>query len=82
MVRTQIQLTEEQSRRIKSAAKRKRVSQAELIRRCVDKMLPLEEAQDNSEVRARAIAAAGKIRSGTGDLAARHNEYLNEAFGD
>ena len=81
MVRTQVQLTEEQARRIKAVARRKRVSQAELIRRCVDRMLPLEEAADDAEIRRRAIAAAGKVRSGTGDLAAKHDDYLLEAFG-
>jgi len=45
-------------------------------------MLPLEEAQDEAEVRARAIAAAGKVKSGTGDMAARHHDYLAEAFGN
>lgn len=81
MVRTQVQLTEEQARRIRAAARRKHVSQAELIRRCVDRMLPLEESVDDTEVRKRAISAAGKVRSGSGDLAARHDDYLAEAFG-
>lgn len=81
MVRTQIQLTEEQAHRLKAVAKRKRVSQAELIRRYVDRMLPLEEDRSDEEIRRRAIAAAGRISSGTGDLAARHNEYLAEIYG-
>jgi len=80
MVRTQIQLTEEQAQRLKAVARKKRVSQAELIRRFVDKMLPLEETRSDEEIRRRAIAVAGKLRSGNGDLAARHNEYLSEAF--
>ena len=80
MVRTQIQLTEEQARRIKAVAARNSVSQAEVIRRLVDRMLPLEEARDSAEMKKRAIAAAGKVRSGTGDLAAKHDEYLAEAF--
>jgi hypothetical protein len=80
MVRTQIQLTEEQAQRLKAAARRKCVSQAELIRRYVDKMLPLDETRSDEEIRRRAIAVAGKLRSKTGDVAARHNEYLSEAF--
>ncbi len=80
MVRTQIQLTEEQAQRLKAVARKKRVSQAELVRRFVDKMLPLEETRSDEEIRRRAIAVAGKLRSRTGDVAERHNEYLSEAF--
>lgn len=81
MVRTQIQLTEEQACRIKAVAARKRVSQAEVIRRLVDRMLPIEEAPNEADIKRRAIAAAGKVRSGSGDLAAKHDDYLAEAFG-
>ena len=80
MVRTQIQLTDEQARRVKAVAARKRVSQAEVIRTLVDKMLPLEEEADAVAVRGRAIAAAGKIRSGTGDLAAKHDEVTRRGL--
>jgi len=82
MVRTQVQLTEDQARRIKAVARKKRVSQAEVIRGFVDRMLPLEEMPDDAEVRRRAIEAAGRIRSGKGDLASRHDEYSAEAYRD
>ncbi len=81
MVRTQIKLTEDQARKVKAAAARRRVSRAEVIRMLVDKMLPLEAEADAAAVRRRAIEAAGKVRSGTGDLASRHDDYLTEAFG-
>jgi len=45
-------------------------------------MLTVERMPDDAEVRRRAIAAAGRFHSGTGDLAARHDDYLTEAFSE
>jgi 16S rRNA U516 pseudouridylate synthase RsuA-like enzyme len=80
MVRTQVQLTENQARELKSMAARQGVSMAALVRRSVDRMLLVERVPDEDEVRRRAIAAAGRIHSGTGDLAARHDDYAAEAY--
>ena len=46
MVRTQIQLTEEQARRLKALAAEQGVSMAELIRRSVDTVLNGERRQE------------------------------------
>ena len=81
MVRTQIQLTEEQAERLQKIAQREGVSKAALIRQFVDSMLAIENKLDNAEVRSRAIAAAGRLHSGTGDLASKHDDYAVEAFG-
>lgn len=80
MVRTQIQLTEEQSQQLGILAGQRGVSKASLIRRFVDMMLALEKAPYDAEVRARAIRAAGKLHSKSGDLASRHDEYASEAY--
>ncbi|MBI4476877.1 MAG: ribbon-helix-helix protein, CopG family, partial [Acidobacteria bacterium] len=42
MVRTQIQLTEQQARRLRAQARERGVSLAEMIRRCVEKGLAEE----------------------------------------
>jgi len=80
MVRTQIQLTDAQARELKDIAARQGTSMAALIRRFVDRMLPVERIADEDEVRRRAIAAAGRVHSGTGDLAAKHDDYAVEAY--
>lgn len=82
MVRTQIQLTDEQSQGLKEIATDQGVSVAEVIRQAVDKVLVNRYKPSIEEQRQRAIAALGRGHSGLGDLAARHDDYLEEAFGD
>lgn len=78
MIRTQIQLTEEQSRRLKAASARRGVSVAELIRKGVDAILAREHDRSPDELHERALRAAGKFRSGRHDISARHDDYLAE----
>lgn len=80
MVRTQIQLTEEQSRALKSLASQRNVSVAELIRQSVDSLIRSSAGLSDEERRRRAIAAAGKFRSGQMNIATHHDDYLAEAY--
>ena len=80
MVRTQIQLTERQTQRLKALAKEQGVSMAELIRRSVDQLLDSQATIDWEERSRRAIAIAGKFRSEVSDLGVNHDEYLVEAY--
>ena len=80
MVRTQIQLTEEQSRRLKDAAARRGASVSELIRQGVDVILEQEGGPTREELVARAIAVVGRFHSSLPDVSRRHDEYLGEAF--
>jgi Arc/MetJ-type ribon-helix-helix transcriptional regulator len=82
MIRTQVQLTEEQYAALKAASSAEGVSVAELIRIALDRLLETRGATGLKERTERAIAAAGKFRSGIGDLAERHDEYLANAAGD
>jgi len=80
MVRTQIQLTEEQAKALKKMAASRHLSSAELIRRAVDSMIKSVTAADPEERRKRAIDIAGKFRSGKRDVSRKHDKYLAEAF--
>ena len=80
MIRTQIQLTDEQARRLKAVAAREGISVSAVVRRSVD--MALDVTTDDAEIRTRAKAMAGSLHSGTGDLSERHDDYLAEAYAD
>jgi hypothetical protein len=80
MVRTQIQLTEEQARSLKRLAASRQLSIAELIRQGVDTVLQSNTGIDLDEKRRRAIAAVGRFRSGQRDISEKHDKYLAEAL--
>lgn len=81
MVRTQIQLTEEQARRLRTRARERGVSLAEVIRQCVDTALA-EQAPSRAELYGRAAGLVGRFadRRGARDLARAHDDYLDQAF--
>lgn len=80
MIRTQIQLPEQQVSALKNLAARQHTSMAELIRRAIDLFTASADAVDIQEQRQRALVAAGQFHSGQGDLSARHDDYLAEAY--
>jgi hypothetical protein len=82
MVRTQIQLTEEQAKALKKLASSQHLSVAKLIRQAVDSMIRSNVVVDAKERRKRALDAAGRFRSGLRDLSTEHNKYLEEAFSE
>ena len=81
MVRTQIQLTDGQARRVRRRAEEQGVSMAEFIRRCLDQALESDEP-DRSVLYERAEAVVGRYEdpSGAHDLARRHDDYLATSF--
>ena len=80
MIRTQIQLPEEQVSALKNLASRQQTSMAELIRRAIDMFTASADATNPQEQRQRALAAAGQFHSGHGDLSAKHDDYLVEVY--
>jgi predicted component of type VI protein secretion system len=80
MVRTQIQLTEEQARGLKDLAAVEGVSMACLIRRSVDTLLNGARGLSRAERKRRALAAVGMFKSGVPDLGTNHDKYLVEAY--
>jgi hypothetical protein len=81
MVRTQIQLTEQQLRKLRARARESGISLAEAIRRCVDFALA-DEVNDRSELYERASRIIGRFpdREGATDLAREHDNYLDKAY--
>lgn len=81
MIRTQIQLTEEQARRVRALARREGVSMAEIIRRGVEGLLAgTEPARDVVWAGAASIVGAFEDAEGADDVAERHDAYLDESF--
>lgn len=80
MVRTQVQLTEEQAEALRRRSQREQVSVAELVRQAID-AFTRSEPPPTRELRARAARAAGRLGSGTRDTSARHDEAVADAFG-
>jgi predicted Ser/Thr protein kinase len=80
VVRTQIQLTEQQARAVKAVAAAQGISVAEAIRRAIDVMTQSRSAIDTEERRRRALRIVGKFRSGKRDVSKRHDAYLTEAY--
>jgi predicted NUDIX family phosphoesterase len=81
MVRTQIQLTEEQARAIKRIANVQGVSIAEVIRRAIDRIISAGPTVDIGERHKRALEIVGKFRSARRDVSRKHDAYLAETFG-
>ncbi len=77
MIRTQISLTEDQMRRLRAEAGRQGVPIAAVVRDAVDRVVP-GDARSRHEAFQRALAAAGRLDSGTGDVAERHDKIAGE----
>jgi hypothetical protein len=81
MVRTQIQLTEEQAKTLKRIAASRHLSVAELIRRAIDTMIKTSTSVDPEERLKRSLEIAGKFSSGKRDISKKHDVYLSESYG-
>ena len=80
MVRTQIQLTEEQARKIKGLAAARGVSMAEVIREAIEETMRSGPGSSSEEKRRRALEVVGKFRSGKKDVSTKHDDYLAHVF--
>ena len=78
MIRTQIQLTEQQARELKTLAAEQGISLAELIRRRVS-----ERGRVTVDAKARKqrfLTLAGRYHSGLTDVSTQHDRHLAEAL--
>ncbi len=79
MIRTQIQLDEDQYERLKTLAAARSQSVSQLVRESVELLLG---STDRREVWARLMSAAGTCHDpeAKGDVAVRHDDFLVEAY--
>ena len=80
MIRTQIQLTEDQAKVLKKLAASRHLSVAELIRRSVTDMIKSSHVVDVEERHQRALDIVGRFRSGKRDISCKHDLYLADAY--
>ena len=83
MVRTQIQLRDEQHRALRRWAARLGISLSEAVRRCVAEQIAREEkAPSRADLIRNALSVVGKYRDAEGrtDVARNHDRYLAEAY--
>ena len=81
MIRTQIQLTENQLRRVKRLSRQRNVSIAEVLRSFVDQGVSAEAPQrDVAYQRARQVIGRFPDKEGARDLAREHDRHLEGAF--
>jgi hypothetical protein len=79
MLRTQIQLKEEQMEWLRSRASARGVSVSQLIRESIKfyqnhaEHLPVDRKR-------KALKAVGRFSSGKSDISERHDDYLTEAY--
>ena len=81
MIRTQVQFTEQQLSLLKRLATARGVSVAELVRNGVDLLLDAAQHAPETDRARRALAVAGRFRSGRNDVARHHDRYLGAAYG-
>jgi Arc/MetJ-type ribon-helix-helix transcriptional regulator len=77
VVRTIVQLPEEQAAALERAARRRGVSRAAVVREALAELLGPEQATEDEALK-RALAAAGCFNSGVPDMAERHDDYTFE----
>ncbi|MEI6500382.1 MAG: ribbon-helix-helix protein, CopG family [Armatimonadota bacterium] len=80
MVRTQVQLTEEQVSRLRRETASERISMAEAIRQALEMWLAARGQPSREEIRRRALAIMGTMDFGATDVAVNHDKYLEEAY--
>jgi len=80
MIRTQIQLTEKQSKSIKKIAYARKVSMAMVIREGMEAYLQYATPVSSEERQQRALSISGRFHSKHRNLAANHDQYLVEDY--
>ena len=79
MIRTQIQLSEEQSSQLKEMAHESDESMAAIIRKALDQFL-LKQQPNRRTLYRQALEIVGKYRAGFPDISMEHHSYLEEEF--
>jgi hypothetical protein len=80
MIRTQVQLRENQYETLKEISRTSGESIAALIRRAVDQLL-LVRGPDRKALYRGAHSVVGKYTASESDISVEHDRYLDEAYG-
>ena len=80
MIRTQIQLTDEQLTTLRALARQEDRSVADLVRQSVAEYLVRRPRIDRAERVRRARSLVGRYRSDCPDFAEHHDRHLDDAF--
>jgi len=80
MVRTQIQLTEEQQTALRELAAASGRSVAELVRDAIERTISAPSRPTRQEMVQRAVRIAGRFASGSPDGSSEHDRHLAEAY--
>ncbi len=79
MLRTQIQIEEDQIKWLRNTAKERGVSVSQLIREGVEFYRKYEDRLPEDKKK-KALEAIGRYASGVSDISERHDDYLAKAF--
>ena len=79
MVRTQVQLTEEQQNALRDLSAATGRSVSDLVRDAVERAISGAPHVTRREQVEKALRLAGRFASGSSDISAHHDEYLAEA---
>lgn len=79
MVRTQIQLTQDQAAKLKHLASTSGRSMADLVREGVERVLQDQTGLSRTERMQSATRVFGTFKSGTCDLSSRHDDHFADA---
>jgi hypothetical protein len=80
VIRTQIQLADDQARLLRAVAAAEGRSMADVVRDAVTSHLRGRQHVDREALKRRSLDALGRFRSGAADLALAHDRYLEDAF--
>ncbi len=79
MIRTQIQIEEDQIKWLRAEARERGVSVSQLIREGVA-LFRASEERFFEDKKKKALAAVGRFSSNVSDISEHHDDYLAEAF--
>ena len=82
MIRTQVQLTEEQVKVLHALSASTGRSTAELIRNSVDQFIAGRRVETTTDKWERARVFVGQFASDGSDVSVDHDRYLDEIYGD
>ncbi len=82
MIRTQIQLTEEQAQKLEEMAAAYQVSKAQVVRLAIDRLFAEKDPVTFPERVEQSLEVLGLFSSEHKDISVNHDQYLAETYGE